>query len=490
MNTKKRNAFHSKWLIPLILAGFALLLWMLWYTIDPRLLAINYIASGTPPHTYTFGVNTLDLFEGLHDSLLIVVFISIGCAFLSMLAAWLKHRYAPAILVFSITAIIYSFSAVMVIREQSSAPHYVYLANAFLHGHTALERQPPDSEENDWTYHEGKWYVSFPPAPALLMLPFVAVWGLDFNDVIFTLLIGALNAAILYQLLPYVGKRLNYPIQISQAARIGLTITFAFGTVHWWLAVNGQVWFTAQIVATFFLLLALLETFSKSRSIWIAFFLGMAALARPPILFALPALIWLIRSTHTWKEISKGLIPLGIIGIGMGFYNYARFGNPIDLGYQYMRLEDILAAKLAQNGSFNFIYLKENFFQAFLNLPGIRIRFPFLVMDGWGMSIFLSTPILIYAFFAPWKEKLPKVLLLAAVLVAIPNLLYYNTGYLQAGYRYALDFLPFLLILVLLGMRGKLTLLSGMLITLSIITGFLSVANFFYLYNDLFLELL
>ena len=433
-----------------------------------------------------FIVFSPDLFEGLHNSLLIVVFISLGCVLLSILAAWLRPRYVPTILVFSITAIIYSFSAGMVIQEQSSAPHYVYLANTFLHGHTALERWPPDAEENDWTYYEGKWYVSSPPAPALLMLPFVTVWGLDFNDVIFTLLLGALNAAIFYQVLPHVGEKLKSPIQVSQAARFGLTITFAFGSVHWWLAVNGQVWFTAQIVAVLFLLLSLLETFTKSRPIWIAFFLGMAALARPPILFALPAFIWLLRPSKTWKEISKGLIPLGIIGIGMGIYNVVRFGPPLDLGYHYMRLEEILAAKLAQNGSFNLIYLKENFFQAFLNLPRIQTRFPFLVMDGWGLSIFISTPILVYGFFAPWKEKIPKAMLLAAVLIAIPNLLYYNTGYLQAGYRYALDFLPFLLILVLLGMRGKLTWLSGILIILSTIIGFLSVGNFFYLYNDLF----
>ena len=34
-------------------------------------------------------------------------------------------------------------------------------------------------------------YVSFPPFPAVLMLPFVAIWGLRFNDVLFNALWAA-----------------------------------------------------------------------------------------------------------------------------------------------------------------------------------------------------------------------------------------------------------------------------------------------------------
>ena len=40
-------------------------------------------------------------------------------------------------------------------------------------------------------------YVSFPPFPAVLMLPFVALRGLLFNDVLFTALWAALNPAMI-----------------------------------------------------------------------------------------------------------------------------------------------------------------------------------------------------------------------------------------------------------------------------------------------------
>jgi hypothetical protein len=53
----------------------------------------------------------------------------------------------------------------------------------------------------------------------------------------------------------------------------------------------------------------------------------------------------------------------------------------------------------------------------------------------------ISTPALILIIWAPWRERIIQAAALAIGLVAFPSLLYYNTGYLQGGYRYALDFL-------------------------------------------------
>ena len=75
-------------------------------------------------------------------------------------------------------------------------------------------------------------------------------------------------------------------------------------------------------------------------------------------------------------------------------------------------------------------------------------------MDGWGTSLFLSTPVVVYAFGAPWREILAQASACAVLLIAVPPFLYYNTGYLQTGYRYALDFLPFLFVLWHLGFLG------------------------------------
>ena len=52
---------------------------------------------------------------------------------------------------------------------------------------------PFDSEAafGAWVEERERWYVSFPPFPAILMMPFVAVFGLSFNDVAFTLFFSA-----------------------------------------------------------------------------------------------------------------------------------------------------------------------------------------------------------------------------------------------------------------------------------------------------------
>jgi hypothetical protein len=59
------------------------------------------------------------------------------------------------------------------------------------------------------------------------------------------------------------------------------------------------------------------------------------------------------------------------------------------------------------------------------------------------MSIFLTSPGLLYAIKAPWRESRTWWIAGDAILVLIPTVLYYGGGWLQFGYRYALDSIPF-----------------------------------------------
>src|SRR5439155_10496014 len=88
-----------------------------------------------------------------------------------------------------------------------------------------------------------------------------------------------------------------------------------------------------------------------------------------------------------------------------------------------------------------------NAYYLFGKLPQFSLSFPFLRPDGLGMSIFLTSPGLLYATRAPWRESRSWWLGLAALIVLIPTLLYYGGGWLQYGYRYALDSIPFVLAL-------------------------------------------
>ncbi|TMA46307.1 MAG: DUF2029 domain-containing protein, partial [Deltaproteobacteria bacterium] len=159
-----------------------------------------------------------------------------------------RHRVDLILFVASLAA--YALSSDGLLAHQSFAPHFVYQAHAFLHGqlHLAVP-QPPNL--NDWVLQDGRWYVSFPPFPALLMVPFVAVFGLSFNDVAFTLFFAAANVALLYRLF----RRL-------QAARpewehVALALIYGFGTLAWSCGIRGEVWFTAETIGVTLTLLYL-----------------------------------------------------------------------------------------------------------------------------------------------------------------------------------------------------------------------------------------
>ena len=117
-------------------------------------------------------------------------------------------RYRTDLVLFLASLAAYALSSDGFLAHQSLAPHFVYQADAFLHGQLSLTvARPPNL--NDWVLQEGRWYVSFPPFPALVMVPFVALFGLTFNDVAFTLLFSATNVALLYRLLRRLVERLT-----------------------------------------------------------------------------------------------------------------------------------------------------------------------------------------------------------------------------------------------------------------------------------------
>lgn len=121
--------------------------------------------------------------------------------------------------------------------------YFDQLAHAFLNGEVAIDT----TIRHDLTYARGRgWVVPFPPLPALLMLPWVAFAETPRIDtILFSIIFGAINVALVYLLLEALfirrWSRLNY------RSNLWLTLLFAFGTVHWYMTLQGTVWFIAQI---------------------------------------------------------------------------------------------------------------------------------------------------------------------------------------------------------------------------------------------------
>ena len=109
---------------------------------------------------------------------------------------------------------IYSASAPERLFLRSGGRHFVYLAESFLAGHFDLISVPPSY--HDMTNLAGRWFVPFPPFPAVLLAPFVAIWGLAVPEVLVSVALSALNCGLTWILIGRVER-------LTPGARIALT---------------------------------------------------------------------------------------------------------------------------------------------------------------------------------------------------------------------------------------------------------------------------
>ena len=96
----------------------------------------------------------------------------------------------------------------------------------------------------------------FPPLPAVMLLPFVAVCGLDTRRGRGRGP-GRLNVGLCWRMLQRVTPR-------RDAAFLG-TVFYGFGTVAWYAAMLGSTWFLAHVVASTFLFLGITAALDGER---------------------------------------------------------------------------------------------------------------------------------------------------------------------------------------------------------------------------------
>lgn len=342
------------------------------------------------------------------------------------------------------------------ILKPSVYPYYNYLADAFLHGQLSLRLLP--ALTHDLVFFNGQYFLYWPPMPAIMLMPFVLIFGVGFSDVAFTVVLAAVNVALVSVLLRALDK--NGIVEITPVRRGILTSFFALGTVHLILAVNGRVWFTAQLIGLSFILLAYLfsvKSQGQTAFLLTGTMLGLALLTRNNLLFVgiWPAYYLLnkYRQAGTKRLIQfslAGLMPVFLAVGGYLLYNQLRFGNPFELGLDYHQMDPIFESSYLQYGAFNIHYLPTNFYYQYIHYP-----FPFHEDTTMGGSLFLLSPLLFVIFPALIKGK-PRLsilaLFLSILITNIPILLLMGTGYVQIGPRYTLDFMAPLLIITAFGM--------------------------------------
>lgn len=423
--------------------------------------------------------------------------------------------------------------------RQSAAPHFVYQAKAMLEGRSDIDPEVLPNLE-DWAcvretggvkvrctgqpLQSDHWYSSFPWFPAVVMAPFVLVHGYQFNDTSFGVIVAALAIALFYGLLRVVkdveGTRTTPMDDAVTATLLG------FGTLFFYAALRGEVWFSAEVMGVAFTALYARNALGARRPLLAGIFWSMAVMTRTPlfftgIFFALEALapqkekrLEQLKTLTAEKKKNLMRFVMGAAPLGglAALWNLSRFGSLTEFGHRFF-FNNRVNHDIDTWGLFHWHYLTRNLDAAFLKLPALsngQLRF-----DFWGLSLFITLPLLalcvvpqekqkralqlVGAMFAvlvasqflpaeapppmeppigwrplalwlvlalvlgfivwsawEWATSSDAPRLVAPVLITVaccmlPGLFYQNTGYAQFGFRFSIDYTPWLLLLIPLG---------------------------------------
>ena len=392
---------------------------------------------------------------------------------------------------FAIGLAVYGVLAGSRLGLQSAAPQFVYQADAWLHGHASID---PPLVDNDWAKLEtveladgreltgrrmstrpmfratsgeevrvsqiraskgATWYMSFPPFPTVVMLPSALIAGRTGNDVIPTVLLAALIAPLMLLVLRTLtaaglSKR-------SQRDDLWLVAAMSFGTVMLFTSVQGKVWYTAHVVAVVLALIYAWASIEAKHPIIAGLALGAAALSRTAMAFMLP--LFVLEARRACGGDRKKLAPIALrfvapvaaFAIAGMVYNAVRFGSPTEFGHTFLDVRQ--QTQIEQWGLASYHYLGRNLAVAFTLLPEFLSHAPWVQISGHGLALWVTSPILLYVVWPREKPPIHRTLWITIVLVAIPSLLYMNSGWVQFGYRFALDYMVFLIMLIAVGGR-------------------------------------
>jgi hypothetical protein len=332
--------------------------------------------------------------------------------------------------------------------RHSPYDNYVLLASSLLHGHIYIDALWPGPVIDAVLFH-GHRYVVNDPVPALLMLPLVLIAGTDANQTLLACLLCGVAVGAAWALLERIGVR-------SRAA-IWLVVFFLAGTDLLWCSMLGDVWFIAQTSAVAFVLLALCELAGRRRGWLVAIWIALALGSRFTLVMALPVLLWWVWDGFLQRErrprsalaFVLALVPFFIAWVA---YNEARWQVPWDAGHTIFYHQDPFMG--APSGSpFALANVPVELYSFFVVAPRWHAQFPHLEPLAFGTALWFTSPALAFALLAREPRRLVVSLWAATLLVAGPSLLYYANGGSQFGMRHALDFEPF--VLVLMGLAAR-----------------------------------
>ncbi len=275
----------------------------------------------------------------------------------------------------------------------------------------------------------GRHFISFPPFPSVVLLPFVWLFGTNTPDGFISLLFAAMGAFYAARLALLYGKCEKEAVFWALFATLGGNLLSIMCT--------GWVWFMAQTMAFSFLLAAFCKA-KEGKTCAALLLLAAAAGCRPFSVLCAPVLLYLLHMAgcrFSKKTVLRAL-PAFVVVIFYGVLNFLRFGNPLEFGHNY--LPEFLAEP-----QFGLSYIPENV-KTLFRLPafsGGRLVFP----QFNGFAFFLASPLFLSygaLFIRRKKEWIDYGVFALLVLWLLLFCMHRTMGGWHFGHRYTIDLLP------------------------------------------------
>jgi hypothetical protein len=356
--------------------------------------------------------------------------------------------------------------------------------------------------------------IPFPPLPALVLVPFVAAWGRAADGQAIFAIIGAIDVGIAWWALGRLRIRrwvrltatifFGFGTVLWYAAQIGTTwyqahvIAVGLALLAVGLAIDADpdaamdeddlpddgLEPSPDDGSSLTRAVELIRGVDR-RQFLAGFLFGLACTARLTMIFAAPFFVlvggggtWLRRG---WSAALGAAIPIAALVL----FNLVSMGHFFNPAYDYLyHLEAGFYTALNYNPAWGIEdprYLPQNIGIMFFSTPAIapdvvpstlgggpplctdpgavRTLFdancPLALPRDIGMSVILTSPAYLLVAGAArryGRSRLVSGAVLAVFIVALVNLMHFSQGWVQFGYRFSLDFLPWALVVVAIGL--------------------------------------
>ena len=372
-------------------------------------------------------------------------------------------------------------------------------ANAFAKGQLELEIQPDPAllafkDESlyepgnrtgipvlwDATLYNGKYYLYWGPAPALVLALVKPFYTPDVGDKLLVLLflIGTLfffNLIILDLWKKYFRDVPHWAVFVA-VAFAGLVNPMPY------VLVEGRIYEAAIVAAQFFLvggfyfLLPAFDRPSYPRLVlagaFFVFSIGSRTTILPAIgLLSILILIWAFQTQrqHMIPILLAFALPIAIGGAAYAAYNYARFGSVTEFGYRYQLTSYNLYQKMDE--TFAIEYIPPNLYKTLLNPLERRDAFPYIFPTRWAgpdwltnykpkmyltfteniTGLFIGSPFVLLALLAFVKPRRDLRWIVASITFVFLAIFVTLQAFFFVAMRYMLDAVPTLTLLIIIG---------------------------------------